>query len=62
VGIDTGIYLGVGSPYDTRRRLIDEGVVFVEPPVRTPLGTATAIRDDDGNTLHLIETAAEFRL
>ena len=62
VGVDTGIYLGVGSPYDTRRRLIDEGVVFVEPPARTPLGTATAIRDDDGNTLHLIETGAEFRL
>ena len=62
VGIDTGIYLGVGNPYDTRRRLIDEGVVFAEPPVRTPMGTATAIRDDDGNTLHLIETGAEFRL
>ncbi|MBE6518052.1 MAG: hypothetical protein E7Z70_00710 [Thermoplasmata archaeon] len=27
-GIDTGLYFGVDSPYNTRRRLIDEGVVF----------------------------------
>lgn len=62
VGIDTGLYLGVDSPYNTRRRLIDEGVVFVQDPVRTPFGTTTSFRDDDGNIIHVIETAADFKL
>ena len=60
-GIDTGLYFGVDSPYNTRRRLIDEGVVFVQEPKRGPFGTFCSIKDDDGNTIHLIETKAEFR-
>jgi len=61
VGVDTGLYLGVDSPYNTRRRLIDEGVVFVQEPKRGPFGTFCSIRDDDANVIHLIETKAEFR-
>lgn len=62
VGVDTGILLGVDSPYNTRRRLIDEGVVFTQEPVRGPFGTFTSFRDDDGNIIHCIEGGAEFRI
>lgn len=62
VGVDTGILLGVDSPYNTRRRLIDEGVVFTQEPVRGPFGTFTSFRDDDGNIIHCIERGAEFRI
>ena len=61
VGIDTGLYFGVDSPYNTRRRLIDEGVVFEEAPRRGPFGTFCSIRDDDANIIHLIERNAEFK-
>lgn len=61
VGIDTGLYFGVDSPYNTRRRLIDEGVVFEEAPRRGPFGTFCSIRDDDANIIHLIEMKAEFK-
>ena len=61
VGIDTGIYFGVDSPYNTRRRLIDEGVVFEEAPRRGPFGTFCSIRDDDANIIHLIEMKAECK-
>ncbi|MDR3075585.1 MAG: VOC family protein [Candidatus Methanoplasma sp.] len=61
-GIDTGIFLGVDNPYDLHRRLIDEGVVFVRDPIRSPLGVYTSFRDDDGNTIHAIEMKAELRL
>ena len=60
-GIDTGLYFGVDSPYNTRRRLIDEGVVFVQEPKHGPFGTFCSIRDGDGNVIHLIETKAVFR-
>jgi catechol 2,3-dioxygenase-like lactoylglutathione lyase family enzyme len=60
-GIDTGLYLGVDSPYNTRRRLIDEGVVFAQEPRHGPFGTFCSIRDDDGNIIHLIETKAVFK-
>ena len=49
------------SPYNTRRRLIDEGVVFEEAPRRGPFGTFCSIRDDDANIIHLIEMKAEFK-
>lgn len=62
VGVDTGIILGVDSPYNTRHRLIDEGVVFTQEPVRGPFGTFTSFRDDDGNVIHCMETGAEFRI
>lgn len=62
VGIDTGVYMGVDSPYNTRRRLIDEDVEFVLDPVRGPFGTCTSFRDPDGNILYAIEQDAEFRL
>jgi len=61
VGIDTGLYFGVDNPYNTRRRLIDEGVVFVQEPKRGPFGTFCSIRDDDANVIHLIEMNAEFK-
>ncbi len=60
-GVDTGLYFGVDSPYNTRRRLIDEGVVFVQEPKHGPFGTFCSIRDDDANVIHLIETRAEFK-
>jgi len=62
VGIDTGIYLGVENPYDLHRRLVDEGVVFVSDPLRTPLGVSTSFRDFDGNVIHAIETRAPLRI
>ena len=62
VGVDTGLYLGVDSPYNTRRRLIDEGVIFTQEPMHGPFGTYTSFRDDDGNVIHCIETGAEFRI
>ena len=60
-GIDTGLYLGVDSPYNTRRRLIDEGVRFAQEPKRGPFGTFCSIMDDDDNVINLIETGAEFK-
>ncbi len=61
-GIDTGIYFGVDSPFNTRRRLIDEDVEFVREPVHTPFGTCTSFLDPDGNILHAIDSGAEFRM
>lgn len=61
VGVDTGLYLGVDNPYSTRRRLVDEGVVFVQEPRRGPFGTYTSFRDDDGNIIHAIECGAAFQ-
>ncbi|MBQ7702142.1 MAG: glyoxalase [Candidatus Methanomethylophilaceae archaeon] len=55
VGIDTGLYLSTESPFDLHRRLIDEGVIFVMDPKRTPLGLITSFKDDDGNIIHAIE-------
>ncbi len=61
-GIDTGIYLTVDSPYNTHRRLVDEGTGFWSEPKRGPMGTFTAILDPDRNILRMIEGRAEFRL
>ena len=55
VGIDTGIYLRTDSPFDLHRRLVDEGVIFVLDPKRTPLGLITSFKDDDGNIIHAVE-------
>lgn len=60
-GVDTGIFLGVDSPYNTRRRLIDEGVRFASDPARGPMGTSVSFYDSEGNVLTAIETGAEFR-
>lgn len=60
-GIDTGLYLGVDSPFNTRRRLIDEGIEFIREPSRGPFGTYTSFLDPDGNVLHAIDTGAEFK-
>ena len=61
-GVDTGLYFGVDSPFNTRRRLIDEDVEFVREPVHTPFGTCTSFLDPDGNILHAIDAGAEFRI
>ena len=61
-GIDTGVYIAVDSPYNTHRRLIDEGVGFWSEPRRGPWGTFTAVLDPDRNVLRMIEKGAEFRL
>lgn len=55
VGVDTGVFLAVDSPYNTRRRLMDQGVVFVVDPVMGPFGTYTSFRDDDGNVISVID-------
>ena len=60
-GIDTGLFFGTSNPYDTRRRLMDEGVVFIQPPTRGPFGTYTSIRDDDGNTISFIESYPDMK-
>lgn len=61
-GMDTGVYFAVDSPFNTRRRLIDEDVEFVREPVHTPFGTCTSFLDPDGNVLHAIDAGAEFRI
>ncbi len=61
-GICTGAIFGVDNPYNTRRRLIDEGVEFVMDPVRTPFGTCTSFKDPDGNVIAVMEQKAEFRI
>ncbi len=60
-GIDTGLFLEVDNPYDTRRRFMDEGVRFAVDPVRGPLGTFTSFYDPDDNILSVIEAHADFR-
>jgi catechol 2,3-dioxygenase-like lactoylglutathione lyase family enzyme len=61
-GIDTGAYLAVDSPYNAHRRLIDEGVEFVEDPVRTPFGVETSFFDPDRNIIHVMDAGSDFRL
>ena len=61
-GVDTGIYLTVDSPYNTHRRLVDEGTGFWSEPKRGPMGTFTGILDPDRNILRMIEGRAQFRL
>ena len=61
-GIDTRVYRAVDSPYNTRRRLMDEGVEFVTDPMRTPFGVETAFLDPDGNIIHAIDASSEFRM
>lgn len=61
-GVDTGVYFAVDSPYNTRRRLIDEGVRFASDPARGPFGTYVSIEDPDGNVLRMVDPGAEFRL
>lgn len=60
-GVDTGVYIGVDSPYNTHRRLIDEGVRFASDVARGPMGTSVSFYDSEGNVLHVIETGAAFR-
>lgn len=62
VGVDTCVYLGVDSPFNTRRRLIDEDVEFVREPIHSPFGTYTSFLDPDGNVIHAIDQGAEFRI
>lgn len=59
VGVDTGLFFTVDSPYHTRRRLIDQGVVFVVDPTMGPFGTYTSFRDDDGNIISVVDGGFE---
>ncbi len=61
-GTDTRVYFGTDSPYNTRRRLSDEGVEFVSDPARTPFGVAAAFLDPDGNILRVMDRTSEFRI
>lgn len=61
VGIDTGIFFAVDNPYNTRRRLMDQGVVFTVDPTMGPMGTYTSFRDDDGNVISVVD-ADYFKL
>ncbi len=54
-GGDTGLYISTSSIYDLHRRLVDEAVVFVQPPERGELGLTAVLSDDDGNLLTFIE-------
>ncbi len=61
-GVDTGVYLAVDSPYNTRRRFMDEEVEFVTDPKRTPFGVETSFLDPDRNVIHVIDASSEFRM
>ncbi len=54
-GGDTGLYISTPSIYDLHRRLVDEAVVFMQPPQRGELGLTAVLSDDDGNLLTFIE-------
>jgi len=56
VGIDTGLYLGTEDPFVFHRRMVDEGVMFTRHPERGPLGVYASFRDQDSNTLHVVES------
>ena len=77
VGIDTGLYLGVDSPYNTYKYpglpvgpICCPGMESIRAAVYPnetdyyyfAAGTYTSFRDDDGNVIHCIETGAEFRI
>ena len=54
-GVDVRAYLAVDSPYNTRRRLMDEGVEFLDAPHRTPVGVVCSFLDLDGNVIHVVD-------
>ncbi len=58
VGGDTGLVLSTDSIYDLHRRLIDEAVVFAQPPERRELVLTAVLSDDDGNLLTFIELSS----
>ncbi len=62
VSVDTGVYMAVDSPYNTRRRLMDEEVEFVSDPKRTPFGVETSFYDPDRNIIHVMDASSEFRM
>ncbi|MDI3482195.1 MAG: hypothetical protein PWQ88_66 [Candidatus Methanomethylophilaceae archaeon] len=55
IGGETGLYLATKSIYDLHARLVDEGVIFVQPPLRDEVGLTAIVVDDDGNILTFIE-------
>ncbi len=60
-GVDLGVYLSVDSPYNTRRRLSDEGVEFLSEPRRGPLGVEASFYDPDRNVLRVIDPGSDGR-
>ena len=57
-GIDTRAFLAVDSPYNTRRRLMDEGVEFIDAPHASPVGVSCSFLDPDGNVIHVVEASS----
>ena len=57
-GIDTRAFLAVDSPYNTRRRLMDEGVEFIDAPHASPVGVSCSFFDPDGNVIHVVEASS----
>lgn len=55
VGGDTGLVLSTDSIYELHRRLVDEAVVFAQPPERNELGLTAVLSDDDGNLITFVE-------
>ena len=60
VGVDTGLYLGTEDPFVFHRRMVDEGVVFTRHPERGHIGVYASFRDQDSNTLHVVESRSRL--
>lgn len=43
-------------PAKTHRKLLDQGVTFLQDPADRPYGVAAVLRDNTGNWLVLVET------
>lgn len=58
-GVDTRAFLAVDSPFNTRRRLMDEGVEFLDAPHASPVGVTCSFLDLDGNVIHVVEASSK---
>ena len=58
-GVDTRAFLAVDSPFNTRRRLMDEGVEFLDAPHASPVGVTCSFLDSDGNVIHVVEASSK---
>ena len=58
-GVDTRAFLAVDSPFNTRRRLMDEGVEFLDAPHASSVGVTCSLLDPDGNVIHVVEASSK---